>query len=574
MTYWELVARLTELAGARGPAADRLLHEIRGVADERWFDARVAEEVRSACLSRGLVPPPLEPRPLAVGESWVLLHEPGNERGQVARLVASPAPAAAIDAESAYRGLRASCGRLCRALPERGQPTGFVVEAAHARERPVTGRSLGVAACAALVSRALGRPGRTDTAASAVVEINGRLTAVDHLEEKLRAARESHPQIERVVVARGQDSTDGAGLALVGVDRLEEALAELGLDLRALPGGTLDDHQLRLDGFAKENRKGLDREGWRRLARDAWETMQAFVADPGSSGQAAESGSWAALFSLHAGDTELAEAALDEVRGAFAEQIQGWLAAWCAIVDASRAVDARPEAAPTLAQAALALCEALEGPHRTELRGMALGTLGRALMHAGRPDLAENPLREALAHHREHARLEVPRSGCYLATCLRLRGRTGEALALTAEMGALCDDLPRWTGPATTRLYLSLERGRCLLAAGDPAGAVEALAVAAASDTDYPRVSALRALAEARRRLGDDGTAWRLTRSCLEISRRHDGVLAQIATLAAGDALLSEVSDERRRQAQVAWRRVFAAETPEAIAAELARAIY
>lgn len=579
MEPWELDPLLLQLRRGTGSTVHRILHDLQRISQELWCDERHCALIRATCVSAGLEPPALSGgAPLGVGEAWLLLYDASSGCGEVARVRSDPQGDTDLDFETAYRGLRAMCGRMSRSFPQLDSPLAF---RRWPKKTAVTGRSLGLAACAALLSRHLSTTPRIDTAASAEVDNCGQLRKVEHLPQKIKALVEAHPEVRRVVVAMDQDSAEVSGLELVRCARLEDALREVGLDPGHMGDAGLGDHLARVKGFEATGHGQKDSREWLELSRDAWESMHALLeVEPRAAAQAA---GHAALFALHAGDGSLASKACDVVRP-YREEIPEDVRAWLAIVEATHRIDAEmvagnPDAAVASARQARDLCPPLAS-NREVLFGMALGTYGRAHMHAGRPAEAEPLLRQAYEHHRLHdgravARGEKSRSACYLATCLRLLNRAQEALGLVDEEIEHCRRLDALPLPHETLPFLCVERGRCLLALDRPTDALSALRPVVESPTDYPKVAAIRGTAEAYRRLGNDREAWKAMQACIGIAERSNSdLLVRVSLLAVGDALLEERHPERLQELRPRWTKTFGTDDAEAVRRELARWVY
>jgi tetratricopeptide (TPR) repeat protein len=474
-------------------------------------------------------------------------------------------------------------GRLRRKFPYVENPSGFKI---FPDEPPVEGRSLGVAACAALVSRQTHVAVRPDTAASAIVDSDGKLHAVEHLAEKLRALHRSHSDVTTVVVAAGQKDTPTAGIRLVPCELLEDALRALGIDACNVIGECRGDHERRLEDFKVFNREHHDAAKWKDLAHQAWETMHAFRTEPADPKRAARAASFAALFFLHAGDGPRAGEILNSTE-ASGDPLPDQVRVWRSIVQATQSIDEEfgrdTGRAVDLAEEALGSCRRLLSYDQDPLLGMALGTFGRALLHANRFQEAEVPLRDAYKHHRCYdddcvERGEQARSACYLATCLRLQGRALEALSVVKDAEKYCRPYRQLPIPGSTLLYLSLEHGRCLLALGRPENALRAFKAAVESDGDHPKVSALRGMAQAQRALGSDRAAWEKTMDCLTIANRarerNEDLVANLALLAVGDALLVEQDPQKREKLRRAWLQAYPSDDPEMIARLTRNSIY
>jgi tetratricopeptide (TPR) repeat protein len=399
------------------------------------------------------------------------------------------------------------------------------------------------------------------------------------LPAKLAALSRSWPGVTRVVVAAEQDVPPGTRFEIIRRGRLPEALADFGLDLIRLQEAPLERHLARVRNFVAENSSRHGADGWRRLAWEALESAEALASPDGDATGAMWSRAWAALFMLHAGNAETAIELAREVPDDVAAATGTDLAAWKKVIEASARIDDDPDMAVPIALAGLELAIGCDAAH---VVGQALGTYGRALLHAGRAAEAEVPLRQAVAHHAK-AQLpkEEPRSRTYLATCLRHQGRAADALGIVDEASALTSKLRRWEIANTTLSFLALERGRCLLALGEAAGSArcfESVCREYATDFDYPRPAALRGLATVRRVLGDAAGADEMLGRCLHVARQAPGlVVRRVAAMAVGEALLRDARETsiRRAELEIAWRSLFPAECdPAAIREAVARWVY
>jgi tetratricopeptide (TPR) repeat protein len=282
---------------------------------------------------------------------------------------------------------------------------------------------------------------------------------------------------------------------------------------------------------------------------------------------------------LHAGHVETAMELAREVPDDVATAMGTDLAAWKKVIEASAVIDDDPDMAVAIARAGLELASECGAE---DVAGQALGTHGRALLHAGRAAEAEVPLRQAVAHHaKARPPREEPRSRTYLATCLRHQGRAADALGVVEEAIARASTLRRWDIASTTLAFLALEKGRCLLALGDAAESArcfESVCREYATDFDYPRPAALRGLATVRRVLGDPAGADEMLGRCLHVARRAPGAVVRcVAAMAVGEALLRDARETSipRAELEVAWRSLFPAECdPAAIREAVARWVY
>jgi tetratricopeptide (TPR) repeat protein len=118
----------------------------------------------------------------------------------------------------------------------------------------------------------------------------------------------------------------------------------------------------------------------------------------------------------------------------------------------------------TLAQTLRSTLDALDKPARNRVGGMALGTLGRVHLHAGRIDLAVELLAEAVDHHARYAPHETPRSRCYHAAALRRADRLEESLEEIDRAVEELASVKYAAYRATTEMFLRYERARTLAA--------------------------------------------------------------------------------------------------------------
>ena len=102
---------------------------------------------------------------------------------------------------------------------------------------------------------------------------------------------------------------------------------------------------------------------------------------------------------------------------------------------------------------AIAELRAVEAP--ANLKGYMLGTIGRALLHSGRPRDALPILEDAAAYHQKHIPMEAGRSLVYLATALRVLHRFKDATAALDEAITLLEE--------ETRSYCRSYYDQCIL---------------------------------------------------------------------------------------------------------------
>jgi tetratricopeptide (TPR) repeat protein len=293
---------------------------------------------------------------------------------------------------------------------------------------------------------------------------------------------------------------------------------------------------------------------------------------------------WAALFAVHAGDEQHASAVAAGANRTGLEENPG-LAAWLAVVTASAEIDRDEfEAAVREARVAVDKSAALQGTERTAIRGRALGTLGRALMHAGKLAEAEAPLREGAEAHRPYPGAELPQSLCYVATCLRLASRIDEALSVIDEALAANTELMKTRDAArTTEHYLLMERGRTLIAMGRHDDAERALLAVAprALPGSYPRLGAERSLVRLRVEAGADAGAREAFLRCMEAARSmlssdRGLTLGRVAAVGIAEGILGlSLAPAELAEARALWRKAFdSAVSPDEIRNVLAMWIY
>lgn len=548
----ELEQTLRELKEARSTRQPMLWRAICGAIDEPWFDVTSYARVEQIGLALGFKLPPRRPAVLGVGEAWLLLFDAARDTGVTGRL--RLVPGTATDAQlsetglnamlDAHFGLSALVSEMCRRLPADAHPRSCRVELP-AYMGSVEGRSLGLATAIALVSAGLARPACSDVAASAIVTCQGELRPVTHLREKLEDLARRRPEVACVLVAAGQElpSSVPTGIEIRPCTSLQQALTAADLKLTALPKGSLEAFRSRV-GQLREQESALAHtpERWLELAREAHACAHALRSDPACRDTAAESLAWAALFALHSGRFELA--------GQFQEQVSELglspnpaVAAWLAIVSATKTIDLKPHEAARAAEDALAQVQRLEPRDRDPILGQAFGTLGRAHLHSGAPQAGVPFLRNAVAHHTAHARREEPRSMTYLATCLRHAGDLDEAARVINDAFVRLERLPGWDVSGTTELYARLERGRCALARGNAVAAAndfEFVMDGQETDEQHPRISAVRGLAAAHRLLGNADRAHEYLARCVRVARTSKiEVYRELGAMAVGDALLA-----------------------------------
>jgi tetratricopeptide (TPR) repeat protein len=551
---------------------------------------RLEALLRKHELDPSLLPPAWQP---SAAETYLPLFSPAAST--VARIVVARrdrpgmfgetlSAASLGHARGAFEGLCAALARSGAGVPDALEKGHDVqIEHRNAAHIPIDGPSLGLPLCVAMLSRYLGRAPKTHVAGSAEVTVEGRLRPVGGLPGKVDALLREWPQVRTVVVAREQGSFAAPeGIAIARCDTLHDAWAVFGLCVK--------------EGELREMSRAALRKRVKALELDAvvsyvaleWQRLSAQAAYVGAAlrhtdrADAAEAMAWAALFALHAGDEPRAARYLAEITPEDVGRLRPACRVWYQVISASRSIDGPdgPLQAIELAKAALASAEGLSGTDRRDLLGRSYGTLGRALLHAGRYGEALGYLRRGADFHREELPEEAPRSLCTLAICLRLNGQAQDALRMIDEALALASRMPDSESAVTSRLFLRLERGRSHLALGQLEDARDDflhLAEQQTSDGDYPRLGGLRGLASAHRQLGESDACEAALRRCLDVaeSQVHAPVVRRIAAYAAGDALLAATDEApgMRARLEAAWG-VNGPTDVASIAAVLAAAVY
>ncbi len=575
-------AKLRELEATARPALARSLwHELSEAV--AWIDEELQARCRNVVQGRGLVWKEQGPVHLRLGETWLLLHEEPSA-GRAVRLRAEfrstegdPYVQAHID--RSYRALLGAAARSSRHLELK--PVSLDIDTRY-RWGSLRGSSLGLSVAVALASLELAEAAASDVAASACLDEAGKLAPVEHLDFKLDALRCSWPSVKRVVVAPGQASSPEQRRHFELLERhtLEQALRDFGLELGHLPApARLNVYRSQVGTFRDENEGNHHAREWQRLSLLAGRAGAALARDePIASAQALF---WSALFALHAGDAASAAAILGEVPET-AQQAYPALFALRLIVCAAVAIDEEPSRGIVWAAQAVGACRALDAESRERLLGQALGTHGRALLHAGNPGGAQPLLEGALEHHQQFDPKEAARSACYLATCERLCERPEKALQLLDAAMAKAGQFAErgWELGLTTRRYLLLERGRTLGALGrwqEAKVAFEQVIDHRGDDASYPHLGGLRGLAHALRQLGATEHCDTLVARCSRVARENPrSTLAQVAVLAVGEALLDEApASLPERELHELWQAVFGETiTPDRVRARLRTAVY
>lgn len=546
------------------------------------LDSALRRELASA-LEVWAMDPEITRRPpaLAVGESWLLLHA-GAREGEVARLFARakrddegqpPSSGTTATLLPDVRLARPMCAlagvaaKACRRLPAELRDNAAVeIVSADSTAFAISGRSFELSAAVALLSRALGRPALATCAGTACVELDGSLSKVDHLEEKIAALQRDFPDVRTIIVAEKQELPDlDDRVTFVRVSELGQALSLFELDIKGLPASDVEEHLVRASSFEQWNKRAHHPEEWRARSVEAWESCVALGDyDPAASTRCR---AWAALFAVHGGDADDAELLVRDGDPKLLED-NPTLDAWMHVVRGTACID-RGTLEEAITQGALAVekCERLGRGEQLNLRGRALGTHGRALMHAGRLKEAEALLRSAADHHRTRAPKELAQSLSYLATCLRRAGRPEDALAIVDDALRINEpDTARSDAARTTENYLRLERGRILLEMSryDEAER-DLLAVApAAQITMYPRLGAERSLVGLRVATGDTDRARNAFSRCLEatgalVAGGRSDTIVKVGAVGLAEGMLGlPLTRDEHEAAAVLFHKAFA----------------
>lgn len=570
MNVSDLLSELDRVAD--GPKRASVLDELLERAGEEPLDAVQRNRVRAVLRENEREAPELS-RAWApgVGEAHVLLTGlVGPTVGRLRVIRSGPGhEVAGRLGPRATRQVHVALECLARLLADAGRGIPRLQQLGHAFavRTPdgcdVEGASLGVAVAAALVSLWSGTAPRADVAATAAVTRDGTLEPVDGVAQKVRALRERYPEVCAVVVAEGQEPTEVDSLEGVTLRRrhgLAAALEELGVDPSRVSSAAVPTSEVRqiLAALPHAHAPSYARDRWRRHAV----TARLCAAHPRlRPHERTRARAWAALFHLHAGDKPDAEALASRLDERDLAELDDLDRVWIRMILATAAIDAGRDA-EALARRALEDAEALRGAARMKLLGRAHGTLGRALVHAGRAERALPHLRAGLEHHRAEDELEVPRSANYLAMGLRRAGRHEEALGVVREALQAIEATPNEAESFTSRLYALYERARITYERGrfDEARAdlLEVRRAQAEHPQAYPALGCLRYLAGIDLRQGRDEARDWLDRACAIAEAATPGPIREVAAAAAGEALYCGVDlpPDLEPRLRAVWTRV------------------
>ncbi len=470
-----------------------------------WLGRHLYDCVARLADRWGRTIPAWAPKALSIGESWLLLAD-SSGRGKTARMrVAAPdSKGPFLDRNqtlNAIRGLAAAANRRGYLVSVEWLSLLWELADGSGAER-IEGGSLGLSTCVALLSHVSQQAPHTRVAGSAIVDPKtGALSGVQHLEPKLRALHADWPEVTHVVVAAEQVVPENAPVQVIRCEDIVEAITYFGLDVSSLPKPPIESLPAVVAGFEGQDAQLHTLSQWAALSAMALEVSELLRSRrPDESIRARI---WAALFASHAADNVGAASilrAIDEV--AIEEEHHR---AMRAIVLATATIDDDPKAAAGLGEKAVLAASGLPASKKTQWLGRALGTHGRALMHAGVYAQAEPLLRQAYEHHAQKVPEEAARSACYLACCLRKADRAREALQV-AELARHEAETGTGSHAARSTLpYAALEKSRALVALDRTEEAVLILGELVRTGEgphQYPRLGAHRSLATAYRQLG------------------------------------------------------------------------
>ncbi|MEI8259582.1 MAG: S16 family serine protease, partial [Deltaproteobacteria bacterium] len=445
----------------------------------------------------------------------------------------------------------------------------------------LSGPSLGLSAAVALVSRWTETAPDPRVAGTAEVMPSGKLRRVGGIDAKLRALQSRWPDVRVIALATAQSDVAPdmqAAFAIRYCDTVADALSVFGLALDKLPRATAEVAEAALSTFASLNADHREPSQWRALSSRARAAAHILGVD---TDKGAECLSWAALFSLHAGDADTDLGIVAGVPADLVASMSPEAQTWHHLIRASVLIDDDPsEAIPHARRAYDGALNREPNAPEADLLGRAAGTLGRAYMHNAMFADALPLLEKAVTLHlgREEAR-----SRCYLATCMRLAGRVADAVEMASAGLAISAKLAGGSSAArSAEPFLKLELGRCQLARGDvreAIGCFESVRDRNEDDRGYPRIGALRGLAAAYRKVAAHEDARKALQACRRVAATTHGALQSVAAMAIGDALIDaeagvdvgSTPDELLTE----WRRLLPADAKDLdVRARIARQVY
>ncbi|MFW6087323.1 MAG: S16 family serine protease [Myxococcota bacterium] len=414
----------------------------------------------------------------------------------------------------------------------------------------IDGDSLGLAMVLAFLSAWLEQPLPADLVVTGRIAREGgayMVKGVGWVEEKLEGIRRTLRSRVRVLIPE-EDRPDGVrDLRMVPVARLSEAVRESGLDPSAIQGApSVHARRVELERLARVV-ESQDLSSCAQAAElaglEAWhlvaERMRRLIESLEGEGVVDDTyRAWAVLAFTHAGRFEeawhLLPTSLSDRADVRALQL---LVQVGTLIDAERWEECRR----TEASLEAALADLPAGAH--DVRGKALGALGRAALHRRELERALTMLEGAVCQHLEHLPAEAPRSRIYLASALRMAGRYGDAVRQLdkAKAELVAHALPWFGRPYhdVTLVYWHYGRARLHVAMDQPdtaLGHVDAGLRLLPSSAVWPRVGLLRTAAWARRLAGEHELA--------------DSLAREIRALAAAfpmQALVERLAEEAER---------------------------
>jgi len=536
-----LVALIDEIARAQDkPRA--LIGELRSRLAERAPDAVTLASAQRALAVHGIA---LSPSAAVwspeCGSTYLLVVGGGGEAGRLRAFRDGPAHARRLQSRSARAQLNVVFDVLTARLAARGagipdaEGRGHHLRTWVPGDYDVGGDSLGVAVAVALTSLWTDQAPRADTASTAAIGADGGLRHVDGLSQKLTALQRRYPAVRRVVVAKTQEGDAPPGIELLPAETIESALSAHGLDL-AQVCGRLDSRAARaqIESLHHERVPSYEAEQWRlRAHRARWLAECTTTAT-----LRARALGHAALFHLHAGEAREADDLFESLDDDAVADLPAGVRVSLWINAASGKIDRDPKQAIELAERALEGAEELAGQERADHLGKALGTLGRALVHAQNAERALPHLKAAVHHHETHLPDEQAQSLVHWATGLRHANDLGAALEAAERAVALVQG--RAHDP--TELFARYERARCYFAREQFDEALMDIAFiesAQASPTDYPRLGTTRYLVAIE--LSRGAVPRRLLEEACELVERLHPPLSALAAGAIAEALVSPV---------------------------------
>ncbi len=544
-------------------ALDRLLTHVR----EPWVDSALFNRVarlatRCERVVQGHVSTPLE-----IGESWLLLAE-STGQGRAVRMrvapIGSPGPLLnRHETFAAVRGLAACASGRGHLVSVDSLGVAWELVGGGEGER-VTGDSLGLSTCVSLLSTVSKRAPHSHVSGTASVDPStGALKAVHHVRAKLDALRASWPEVTHVVVAAQQEVPEDCPFELSRCEDVGKAVTHFGFTLDALPKPLIGHLQTMVSDFERQDALLHSLSEWAALSTHALGV--AGLLDGKRPEDATQARIWAALFSSHAADNHGAAAIVKSIDVGRMRKDEHLVMR--AVVLATATIDEDAGAAADLGGEAVLVAERLREAGGAAWYGRALGTHGRALMHAGAYGEAEKLLRKAYEHHKAACPEEAGRSACYLACCLRHAGRPDEALSAADLALNHAESESDFEGAQSTRPYALLERSRALGALGHAESALASLTEVIGTERlshRYPRLGAHRTLAAVYRELGRFAEAEDHLRICWAVAgdMGFGKTARKVGAVAAAEELAHAASTRRRPciaadELEPRWRALF-----------------